>query len=165
MRVPSPTPLPQRGSMLNGSKFAGLALATDVAQRMTIIHPVTRQPLRRKDGTEAWIDLFSMDSDAWRSGLRAQQDRRLRLRSRANAEELEADATEMYAVVTKNWSLCTLDGEPLDVPCNPVNARELYSMRALSWLRDQVDAFVADRGNFQRATSTSSSSSPAMNGG
>ena len=146
------------------SKFAGLALATDVAQRMTIIHPGTRQPLRSADGAEAWIDLYSVDSKAWRNTLRAQQDRRLKVRGRPNAEEIEADTTELFASVTAAWRLCSLDGEPLDVPCTPANARELYAMAELAWLREQVDAFVSDRGNLERANSTRCSNSPARSG-
>ena len=146
-------------------KFAGLALATDVAQRMVIIHPGTRQPLRHADGAEAWIDLHSIDSAAARKTIRAQQDRRLRMRSaRATAEELDADAVELLAALTSGWMLCSLDGEPLDVPCNPGNAAELYSMPALAWLREQVDTFVADRGNFRRAPSTPSSPTPSTTG-
>ena len=139
-------------------KFAGLALATDVAQRMTIIHPGTRQPLRQADGAEAWIDLHSIDSAAARKTIRAQQDRRLRMRAaRATAEELDADAVELLAALTAAWSLCSLEGEAIDVPCNAANAQELYAMPALAWLREQVDSFVADRGNFRRAASTPSS--------
>ena len=138
-------------------KFAGLALATDAAQRMTIIHPGTRQPLRHADGSEAWIDLYSLDSAPARKIIRAQQDRRLRMRAaRATSEEIEADATELLAALTAGWSLCGLNGDALDVPCNPANAQELYAMPALAWLREQVDAFVADRGNFHRAPSTPS---------
>jgi hypothetical protein len=136
-------------------KFAGLALATDVAQRMVIIHPGSRQPLRHADGAEAWIDLHSIDSAAARKTIRAQQDRRMRIRAaRPTAEELEADNVELLAALTVGWSLCSLDGEALDVPCNPANAQELYAMPALAWLREQVDVFVTDRGNFRRASST-----------
>ena len=146
-------------------KFAGLALATDVAQRMTILHPGTRQPLRHAAGGEAWIDLHSLDSAIARRAIRAQQDRRLRLRAvRPSAEELEADAAELLAACTAGWSLCTLDGEPLDVPCTPGSAQELYTLPALAWLREQVDTFVADRGNFHRAPSTPSWNTPATIG-
>lgn len=146
------------------SKFAGLALATDTAQRMSIIHPGTRQPLRSPGGEEAWIDLHSIDSKPWRTTVRAQQDRRMRTRGRPSAEEIDSDTTELFAAVTVGWRLFTLDGEPIDVPCSATNARELYAMPELSWLREQVDAFVADRGNFKRANSTHSSTSPAITG-
>ncbi len=146
------------------SKFAGLALATDVAQRMSIIHPGTRQPLRAANGDEAWIDLYSIDSKAWRNTVRAQQDRRMRTRGRPTTEEIEADTTELFAAVTVGWRLFTLDGDPIDVPCSASNARELYAMPELSWLREQVDSFVSDRGNFKRANSTNFSNSPVTTG-
>ena len=146
-------------------KFAGLALATDVTQRMVILHPGTRPPLRQADGTDAWIELHSIDSASARKTMRAQQDRRLRMRSaRPSADEIDADAVELLAALTAAWSLCSLDGDPIDVPCSAVNAQELYALPALAWLREQVDGFVSDRGNFRRAPSMPSSPTPSTTG-
>ncbi|MGE4043587.1 MAG: hypothetical protein AB7F35_01945 [Acetobacteraceae bacterium] len=138
------------------SKFAGLALGVDSVARMTIIHPVTRQPLRNAEtGEEAWIDLLSAGSSIGRAHDRAVTDRQLRLRGqRYTAEQAEADLIEKLAKLTKAWSLVTLKGEPLAVDCTPAAARELYALSELAWLREQVVEFITDLGNFRPAAST-----------
>ena len=140
------------------NKFAGLGVAVDAPARMTILHPTTGQPLRNAaTGDAAWIDLLSADSAAARAHQREAQNRRLRARARSiTAETLEADGTELLASLTKGWALVTLDGRPLDVPCTPENARELYSAPDLGFIRRQVDEFVADLGNFPVKTSSPS---------
>ena len=62
---------------------------------------------------------------------------------------MEADGTALLAALTKGWSLVTLDGAPIDVPCTPENARELYGTPDLAFIRRQVDEFVADLGNYR----------------
>ena len=76
-------------------------------------------------------------------------------RMRITPEELEAESTELLAALTAGWHLVTLDGHPLDVPFSIENARELYAAPALAWLREQVDEFAADRGNFATPLSPS----------
>lgn len=145
------------------NKFAGLGVAVDAPARMTIVHPVTGQPLRllgldgEPTGEAAWIDLISADSAAARQHQREAQNRRLRARARSiTAETIEADGTDLLAVLTRGWALATLDGTPIDVPCTPENARELYATPELAWLRRQVDEFVADLGNFPAKTTSPS---------
>ena len=131
------------------SKFAGLAVQADKPSRMTVRHPGTGQPLRDKDGNEAWIDLLSADSAAGLRQQRAIRDRRLAGHARRlKAEDMDREGAELLAALTTGWSLVALDGAPIDVPCNAGNAAELYSIPELLWLREQVDQYVADRGNF-----------------
>ncbi len=136
------------------SKFAGLALEVEKPSRMIIVHPVTRQPLRDADGAEAYIDLFSGDSEQARRHQRAVQRRRLAARGRGKItpEELEAEGVELLAAITAGWRLVALDGDTLDVEFSVTNARELYAEPAMQWLRDQVDEFASDRGNFSKAS-------------
>lgn len=138
------------------SKFSGLALAVDKPQRMALLHPVTRQPLRDADGNEAYIDLWSGDSEVARKQERAITTRRLAVRGRTKitAGEIEADAVDMLVALTAGWRLLDLDGRPIDVPYTSQNARELYQEPALAWLRAQVDEFCGDRANFSPASST-----------
>jgi acyl-CoA reductase-like NAD-dependent aldehyde dehydrogenase len=140
------------------SKFAGLGVAVDAPARMTILHPTTGQPLRNAaTGEAAWISLLSADSAAARQHQREAQNRRLRARARSiTAETLEADGTELLAVLTRDWSLVTLEGAPIDVPCTVENARELYGTPDLAFIRRQVDEFVADLGNFPGKTTSPS---------
>jgi hypothetical protein len=139
------------------SKFASLSLAVDKPSRMVVVHPVTQQPLRSKDGTEAYISLYSGDSAVAQRHSRAIQQRRIDMRrgAKLSVQEIEAETVDLLAALTVEWCLVGLDGEPLDVPFSEPNARELYSEPGLAWLREQVNVFVADRANFSKASSTS----------
>lgn len=133
------------------SKFAGLEIGVDKPRRMILVHPVTRQPIRDAEGTEAWIDVHSSDSPVARSHTKEMQRRRLNMGQRApkmTPEELEANAVDLLAALTAGWNLLSMDGAALDVPFSEANARELYSAPTLQWVRDQVDDFAADRANF-----------------
>lgn len=133
------------------SKFAALAVQADAPARMTILHPVTGEPLVDADGSPAWIDVHSADSAAAQKHHRAVQNRRLQSRARKiTAEELEAEGIDLLAALTAGWRLLGLDGTPLDIPCNRQNAAELYAEPSAAWIREQVNAFAADRGNFLR---------------
>jgi hypothetical protein len=137
------------------SKFSGLALAVDKPARMTILHPITRQPIKDGDGKEAYVDLYSSDSEAARKHQRAVTKNRLALRDRGKVtpEQLEVENSGLYAALTAGWYLVSLAGAPIDVPCTVDSASELYANPELAWLREQVDAFVVDRGNFLKASS------------
>jgi len=131
-------------------KIAGLALQVDATSRMTIINPITRQPLRSEDGEEAWVDLLASSSKIGQTHDRGVMDRQLRTRgARYTAEQAEADTVEKLAKLTKGWRLVTLDGAVLDVPFTAGNARDLYTMPALAWLTQQVAEYVADLGNYR----------------
>ena len=140
------------------NKFAGLAVPTDRPARMTILHPVTGQPIRRADtGEPIWIDLLSADSKAAREHERAVQNRRLQSRARRiTADDIEAEGVELLVVLTQGWSLAQLDGQPLDVPCTPENAREFYASPELAFIRRQANDFAADLGNYQGRTTSPS---------
>jgi hypothetical protein len=138
------------------NKFSGLELEVEAPFRLTLLHPVTRQPLRDGEGREAYIDHYSADSEIARKHQRAVQRRRLAMRGRLKItpEELEAEATEVLAALTAGWYLVDLKGNPIDLPFTPENARELYASPAVSWLREQIDESAADRANFSRGSST-----------
>jgi hypothetical protein len=137
------------------SKFAALALDTEKPGRMLVVHPVSRQPLRDGEGKEAYIDLYSGDSEQARRHYRAVTRRRLALkRAKVSPEEIEAEAVELLCALTAGWYLLDLEGKPLEVEFTADNARELYGLAAVAWLRDQVDEYIADRGNFSKASST-----------
>lgn len=138
------------------SKFEGLGLSTDTPSKMILVHPVTRQPLRDEDGNEGYIDLYSSDSDVARKYDREVTRRRLNQRGqiRLSPEELEAEGLDKLAALTAGWNLVALNGKKLDVPCNTQNARELYSIPSMTWIRDQVNEFAVDRANFAKASSS-----------
>jgi hypothetical protein len=142
--------------MTTTGRFGGLALAVDVATRLPILHPITRQPLRDKDGNECWIDLIAAESSVGRAHDRLTIDNQIRAGTkRLTSEQIDATLNEKLAKLTKGWKLATLEGEPLDVECTQSTARELYSLTELTWLRAAVLEFVADLGNFRPAVSKS----------
>lgn len=53
---------------------------------------------------------------------------------------------EFLAKITISWENVTWEEEPME--CSYDNAYKLYSDPAYKWLRDQVDDFASDRGNF-----------------
>jgi hypothetical protein len=124
---------------------------------MTIVNPITGQPLRNAEtGEEGWIDFLSASGAVGRAHDRFVMDRRLKMGTRRlKAEEIDADTVEKIAKLTKGWSLVLLDGTPLAVECTQANARELFSMTETAWLLDQAAQFVADLGNFPQAASKS----------
>lgn len=138
------------------SKFAKLALEVDKPARMIIVHPILRQPLRNATGDEAYIDLYSADSAPARKHTASVARKRLNMRrgGKLTPEEIEAEAVELLCALTAGWELFDLEGDALEIPFNHENARDAYREPGLSWLREQVDEFVADRGNFSKASST-----------
>lgn len=138
------------------SKFAGLEIPVDQPQRMVLVHPITRQPLCDPEGRQAYLDIYSADSEAARRHNRAIQRKRLAMRGRGRItpEELEGEGVDLLAALTTGWHLVGVDGQAIDVPFSIETARELYASPALAWIREQVDEFAADRGNFAAASSS-----------
>lgn len=124
-----------------------VAAAAEEGAELHLRHPTTNELLfDGDDKVPVTITLAGADSERFRSAQRAQINRRLRKRGREDAtiEAAEADAIELLAASTLGWSGIALDGE--DLACTPANAKKLY--RRMSWVREQVDVFMADRGNF-----------------
>ncbi len=136
------------------NEFAGLEIAVDALFKLVLVHPKTRQPLRDKDGKEAYIEHYSSDSEIARKHQRAIQRRRLAMRGRAKItpEELEAESVDILAALTASWYLVDLKGDKLDIPFSQETARRLYSSPAIPWIREQVDESTADRANFSQGS-------------
>jgi hypothetical protein len=135
------------------SKFSGLALAVEKPQRMTILHPVTKKPLKDAKGNEAYLDLFSSDSDLARKHDRTVVKNRLSGGGRKiTPEEIEAATPDRLAALTAGWRLVDLTGLPIDVAFSHDNAKELFSDPAMTWLRESALIFTEDRGNFLPAS-------------
>jgi hypothetical protein len=123
-----------------------LAIAADVPGTLVLIHPATNQPIRDRDGREAHILLLGTDSAAGEQYRRDVMTRAIQRRNRQmTAEEVEANSVELLVALTVGWHLVSPDGEPIDYPFSPQNARALYSDRRFAWIKDQADAFVGDR--------------------
>jgi hypothetical protein len=68
--------------------------------------------------------------------------------ARIEAELMEAEkrSVDLLVKCTKGWDNVEWEGKALKFSAE--NAAMLYSNPTLSWLREQVDKFIADRGNF-----------------
>jgi hypothetical protein len=95
------------------------------------------------------------DSEAYRKVKDANTNRRLKAGQRGriieiSAEQLEAEETEVLVACTIAWSdNFVIFGEKL--PCTPVNARKVYR---IPMIREQVEAWIKDRGNFLKPSKT-----------
>ncbi len=134
-----------------GFDLSTLTPNADQGAVMTVLNPITMQPLRDDAGDDVTITLAGEDSEVYRSAQRAATNKRLAMRGKGKitAEELEAEALELLARCTLQWSGIVWEGKALE--CNAKHARMLY--QALPWLREQVDAFIADRSHFLTSSS------------
>lgn len=138
--------------------FDSLALDTDKPTKMTLNHPKTNSPLVDAQGQMAFILLYGMDSEAAQKAKKDATTRNLRRRNRSTltADELEANNVEFLVALTAGWHLVNPAGEAVDHPFSAANARQLYANPKMSWIREQVDEFVGDRGNFLNTSSQTS---------
>ncbi|CAB5220410.1 hypothetical protein UFOVP233_69 [uncultured Caudovirales phage] len=115
------------------------------------------EPLIGKDGTTVKIKLLGPDSTKYRALSRAQVRKRLSRMAAAGtpadsddyAAEDEASTLSVLAACTVDWTgIMTTKGEA--IPCTPETALALYT--GFPAIRDQVDYFMAQRGNFTKAS-------------
>lgn len=139
---------------MNG--FESLAVESDKPRELKLNHPLTGQPLIDKTGKPAMLLLYGMDSEAAQKHKREATTRVLRRRNRnsVTAEELEAQNVEFLVSLTAGWYLVNPAGEPVDFAFSAQNARQLYSTRLMSWIREQADEFVGDRATFLQGSQT-----------
>lgn len=134
-----------------------LKAAADAGFELQVLDPVHQL------ATPIWIRLLGRDSSAYQAKLREQQRRRtelLRRKGKAavpDMEEMIAETIELLVVATIGWRverLVSLNKQPFP-EYSPAAARALYADDGFSWIRDQVDAAIADRANFTKASSAS----------
>lgn len=138
------------------SKLTGLELeGVDTPSRMTILHPITNMPMVDVDGKEAWIDLYSTDSEVARKFGREMKTARLRERNpnSMTGEKLENNEVDLYAALTAGWYLLDLANAPVDMPFSRSEAVGLYGNHKMAWLLEQVASFASARANFSKASS------------
>jgi hypothetical protein len=116
---------------------------------MEVVHPVEGTVLKDDNGQPITITLMGADSEKAKKRQRAEVNKRLKSgrNNKITAEELEENGVNLLALCTLSWSGIKLDGQLLE--CTAENAAMLY--QRTPWLREQVDAFVGDRGNFLKA--------------
>jgi hypothetical protein len=123
---------------------------------LEVRHPVTGLPLTLDDQTPVRITLVGMDSEQYRAAVRARTNKRIKAaaetsRSQVSAEMLENEGLDILVACTLGWEGIFVKDAPL--PFSPENAKTLYAR--LPFLREQVDSFIGDRGNFLKASPAS----------
>ena len=107
---------------------------------LQLTHPVSGVEL------DISIRLAGMDSEQYQKAQRAAVNKRVNKRRRTplDPEELAEESYTLLAKVTLGWEGIVLDGEL--IPFSQENARMIY--KRFPWIREQVDQFTTDRGNF-----------------
>lgn len=116
---------------------------------LDLLHPVTGELIRDENDVLLRVNLVGKDSKEYRKAQRAITQRRLKSRSKANrfdADAIEHEAIDILVACTKEWSGFAEEGEELEF--NPANVRKVYT--EYPWIKEQVDEFVDDRGNFMK---------------
>lgn len=149
------------------SKFAALAANVAEAFNMPILHKDTEAVLKDQAGKEAYIALLSIDSEAGREIERSHNLAQVRQarsgRNLRNDRDFTEQQIETLIALTAGWYLVDHDGNPIDVPFSPENAREFWHEPGLGHLRRQAWVFVNTAGNFIKASSKTSAASPKPN--
>lgn len=153
---------------MSTSKFGSLAADVSKPYRVEIIDPTTDDVIRDKAGKVAYIDVWSTDGEKARNyGKAKRKELNLRIRQSRNGKVEQDDALEeniaTTAFVTESWYLVDrLTGEPIDVPCTPENAADLYSPPGMGWIFVQAFAGASSAANFLQKPSKSFASTPAQ---
>jgi hypothetical protein len=116
---------------------------------LTLVHPKTRGPVTRADGSVVTVTLLGRCSDTHRDKSRELAERTAEMASRGirqSRDEREADDAELLVACTKGWTIDKMDGQ--DFPYSPENARRLWTDTRFLWLRDQAVNHVLTDGNF-----------------
>lgn len=118
--------------------------AADQGAVLELIHPVENTKL------DIRITLAGSDSAVYRktqnriANVRTSKISPQRPFIPLTSEEQEENGLEVLAACTLAWEGVMVDGA--DVECNVRNAKMVY--RRFPWIKEQVDAFVANRANF-----------------
>lgn len=116
--------------------------AANQGATLEITHPGTGDVL---DGMT--ITLLGSDSDIYRKEVRKRTEQNLNNRkkqSKVDLEEAEIRGCELLAKLTKSWT--GIEEGKQEVECTFDNAVRIY--REYRWIREQCEAFIADRANF-----------------
>lgn len=115
-----------------------LRKAADKGATMTLRHPVT------DEDTDIKITVLGSDSVTFRSAVSRLEREFGGKKKRPTIAEQERRTVDLLVAVTTGWENIDWDGKPLAFSAD--NAQMLYTER--HWIREQVDAFMSDRGNY-----------------
>ena len=107
-------------------------------------HPMTDDALLNDDGSEMSVTVSASYSKDYRAAMHEQQDRRLAIMQKKgpnkpySAADLETDAIDLLAKVTKEWDITYGGSKP---KLTQAKAKEIYS--DVFWLRNQIEEALA----------------------
>jgi hypothetical protein len=151
---------------MTNNKFASLAADVSRPFRVELVDPVTEDVIRDLDGKAAYINIWAADGAQGRAYDKSKRkDLMLRIKKSRTGKVDPDDALEeniaKCAALTESWYLVDrLTGEPIDVPCTPENAADLYSPPGMGWLFIQPWVASNDAANFLPKPSRSSAPTP-----
>ena len=118
--------------------------ASQDAQTLELLHPANGSVLEL-DGKPFTISLLSSDTNNYKSEFNKLMKAAREQKGEQTAREAEEKACGMLAKVTTGFYL-VMDGKPLKFSVEA--AKDLYFNPEYTWIREQVEAFIRERGNF-----------------
>lgn len=139
------------------------ASAANEGRAMPVLHPTDRVPLLNDKKVPVTITVRGRDSDAFIKAENEARNRAVERTSKAvkfSAAASDLEACQTLARCTTGWQGVPagwLDGSDNEAPAefSYDNAVALYTNPGVSWIREQVDQFVAARVNFLKSAPTS----------
>lgn len=141
--------------------LGSLALETEGTFKVPLIVPGTEDPVKDKDGREAYIEVRSFDSAA---AQKVDKANRLALnkmvmrgkRGRLEQEDPLDQNIEKTAALTVSWYLVDpRTKEPNDMPCTLANVLAVYTHPKMRWMFRLAFEGASETANFTEDLSTS----------
>jgi len=119
--------------------------ATHEAQKLELLHPSDGSVLTDGKGNAFTIGLLSADTNNYKSEFNKLMKAAREQKGEQTARDAEEKACDMLAKITTDCHL-VMDGKPLKFSVAAI--KDLYFNPEFTWIREQVEAFIRDRGNF-----------------
>jgi len=128
------------------------AFQFEESARMPVRSPLDGVPIKDDAGEDMFIEVYGYDSDAYRRVMfEIQKEMSRAATGNEDAFQWREDRTvKTLSRLIRGWNV--------QMGSNHIEFTEENAVAVLSehkWLRDQVDRFIHERGNFMRASSTS----------
>lgn len=133
---------------------------SDVPQEMAILNPVDMTPFADEDGNVAALLVLGPDSEVYQRKQKEHTNKLLRNAqqrggsAKVTAEQVEMNRLEMLTAVIVGFKNLALNGETLEFSSQ--NARMI--LKDYPFIREQLEVFLSEAGNFIAVTSKISSS-------
>jgi len=123
--------------------------ACDEGSVMQLRHPGTGEPLENDDKSPMTLTLLGRDSPRFKAAQNARVNRRIQTAApgtKITAEAIDSDGVDLVVDATTGWNV-TIDGDKPEF--TSASAKAAYIR--FPWMREQADAWIANRANFLKA--------------